>query len=435
MKRIFMIGILALFLSACSESAVPTALHVEPTDTYIELPEITELNMNEYELDDYNDMNNIYDESTEPTYRMTPYEVGHILIIMYHGIMENSPTPLHRSPDDFRMDLQRLYDSGYRTMPIRDLVHNNITVPAGYSPIIITFDDSLPSSFSLIEENGELVPRPNTAAYIMLDFVAENPDFGNYAVFFINGNPRPFSGAGTVAERLQFLVSHGFEIGNHTYSHASLATLNSTGVQRELAKVEALVQDAIPGYRIYSVAYPFGVRPLPRYHDLILRGEYGGVAYEHVLGLRAGYSIGQTAPNRIGFDPLNIPRIQGSHGYFKDLHWFLDHYDENPQYRFVSDGNPDTISVPKSLLHNVNMASIGDKILLIDGQMYLVYVPEIYEYYYDDNYDVEHDIDYNYYDIEYDIDYDYDIGYDINYDSEYDDDYDTDMLDYNNEDV
>ena len=324
MKRILGIGIIALFLSACSESSVPTVLHLESLgsiETHVDLAEVDEgtgaaTAAELYEILENGYSDEIYGDYEEHTYRLPPYEAGHILVIMYHGIMEDSPSPLHRSPEDFRMDLQRLYDSGYRTMPIRDLVHNNITVPAGYSPIIITFDDSLPFAFSLIEQYGELVPAPNTAVYIMLDFVAENPDFGNYAVFFINGNPRPFSGAGTVADRLQFLVDNGFEIGNHTYSHAFLSRLGSTGIQRELAKIEALVQEAIPGYRIYTVAYPFGERPLMRYHGLILQGEYRGITYEHVLGLRAGYSAGQTAPNRIGFDPLNIPRIQGSHGHF-----------------------------------------------------------------------------------------------------------------------
>ena len=86
------------------------------------------------------------------------------------------------------------------------------------------------------------------------------------------------------------------------------------------------------------------------------------------------------------------------------MHWFLDHYDENPEYRFVSDGNPYTVSVPRELLHNVNMDSLGDKTLLVDGIPYIVATPEIYYY---EQYDEYNDIDYDYYDY-IEIEYDYD---------------------------
>ena len=297
-----------------------------------------------------------------------PYEVGHTMVLMYHGIVdERKPTNEYaRTKDEFRSDLQALYDRGYRLLSLRDLMDNNVTTEAGYTPVVLTFDDGLASSFSLMEENGKLVPVPDCGLDILLKFAAEHPDFGMAATFYINGNNNPFQGAGTLAERLQFLIDNGCDVGNHTYSHADLPTLDAAGIQAELAIVDRMIRESLPGYAPAGVAYPFGHRP--QEEDLrpyILSGEHDGWTYTYDFALRVGQSGASTTPNRVTFEPLNLARVTGSQGWDTDLWWFLNRYDEHPEYRYISDGDPETIVVPRDSEANVVMESLGGKQLII----------------------------------------------------------------------
>ena len=60
-----------------------------------------------------------------------PYEVGHTMVIMYHGIVnERKPADYYqRTKAEFREDLQALYDRGYRLISMRDLFMNYTSDP------------------------------------------------------------------------------------------------------------------------------------------------------------------------------------------------------------------------------------------------------------------------------------------------------------------
>ena len=80
-------------------------------------------------------------------------ESGNIPIMMYHGIhnvTDNEYTGgnvdkdgYQRTTQAFINDLEFYYNSGYRMIRLEDYVNGIIDVEAGYSPIIITFDDGL----------------------------------------------------------------------------------------------------------------------------------------------------------------------------------------------------------------------------------------------------------------------------------------------------
>ncbi len=296
-----------------------------------------------------------------------PYEVGHIMIIMYHGLVdENPPSPYQRTREDFKKDLQYLYDHQYRPIPMRDLIDNNIKVEVGYTPIVLTFDDGLSSEFSLVEENGVLKPTPGCAVDIINQFAEEHPDFGKAAIFYINGNNNPFGGAGTLKDRLEYLTQNGYEIGNHTYSHPKLKNLTGEQIQEELGRVDQMIKEILPGYIVDSIAYPHGIRPKEELRHLIAQGEYNDSAYAYKVGLMVGHDPKvATAPNRIGFSPLELPRVRASEGEATDLWWFFEHYEKNPQYRYRSDGNPQRIAVPEQYKDNVDLESLGDLELYI----------------------------------------------------------------------
>src|SRR5690606_20232884 len=121
--------------------------------------------------------------------------------------------------DEFRSLLEELYERGYRLISLEDYLNNNISVPAGCIPIVFTFDDGSPGQFNLIEENGKLVVNPKSAVGIMEEFYREHPDFGLEGTFYVTLGGGTFNGAGTLEDRLKYLVDRGFEIGNHTLNH------------------------------------------------------------------------------------------------------------------------------------------------------------------------------------------------------------------------
>lgn len=326
---------------------------------------------------------------TEPIF---PNEVGEIMVIVYHGIHEESPGPFDRLTADFWNDLQTLYEQGYRLISLTDLINNNITTPAGYTPVAITFDDGHPSAFSLMEmEDGTLSPVPGTAVYIMNEFYRKNPRFGRTAMFFINGIPEPFRGAGTMEERFNFLLDQGFEIGNHSYSHKNFATLNAAQLQREIGLLDQLIRRYAPAP--LALAYPFGIRPRPHLHHYVMYGAYNGIPYSYVWALRVGNTGVPAVPHHVNFDPTNVSRVVASdesteYQIVPDLGFLLRHFEQRPYLRFISDGDPNTITVPRSRVHLVNMYSLGDKKLVVYDDIYEEY-EELEYYYYIEYEDVE----------------------------------------------
>ncbi len=296
--------------------------------------------------------------------KVKPNEIGEIMIVMYHGLLYDKPsTDYHRNVNDFKNDLKVLYEKGYRLVPLQDLIDNNIKVEAGRTPIVLTFDDGLSSAFSLETKDGVLVPKVDCAVDIINKFSEQYPDFGRAAVFYINGTREAFIGDGTLPERFDYLISNGYEIGNHTYSHSQLSKLDKTQIQNEIASVHNLVKQNTNGYVIKSLTYPYGLRPKQEFINFALSGTYGGIEYEYSWAIREGQSGASAAPNNIAFDPLNIPRVRGTSNAVTDFGWFLDFYEKNPSLKYVSDGDPNQISVPKSKKESVKQESIKDKSL------------------------------------------------------------------------
>ena len=289
------------------------------------------------------------------------------MIIMYHGIVEGEPpSSYQRSIEGFKSDLQNLYDMGFRLMPLRDLIHNEIMVEAGYTPVVFTFDDGVSTSFSLTKNaQGELVPSENSAVALLNEFAENNPDFGNTATFFINGNTDFFKGEGTKQERLQYLIDNGHDVGNHTHTHKSLARQTAEEIQEEVGKTDQIIKDLID-YIPESFSYPLGERPVD--DDLkkfVLAGKYEERSYEYKIALREGASGSASAPNRKNYDPLNVPRVRGSDDAEMDLGWYLRFYEENPAYRYISDGNPNRIAVPDIYQNNIDYEMVKNREIFI----------------------------------------------------------------------
>ncbi len=271
-------------------------------------------------------------------------ELGQVPILIYHRIGEPEGR-WTRTPENFRKDLEDLHSRGYVLVSMTDFFNKNIDIPAGKSPAVITFDDSTPGHFRLLEdENGKLIPDPDCAVGILKSFGEKHPEFGHTATFYINANP--FGGEEGQAQywkkKLQLLDEWGFEIGNHTYHHAYLKDLDNQKVQEEIASLQDHIQEALPGYKPATMAIVQDGVPEP--YKLLLEGKNGDTTYKHDGVLLWAWRA-ENSPYHREFDPYRIQRIQvfQDNGESSLVNW-LNRIE--PQ-RYISDGDPEVVSIPE----------------------------------------------------------------------------------------
>ena len=150
---------------------------------------------------------------------------------------------------------------------------------------------------------------------------------------------RLFNQPELAARKLQYLAARGFEIGNHTLWHADLSRYPEPVVRHQLAAAQDWIQRHVPGYRIRTLALPMG--SYPRVLGWAAAGEAGGTRYRHDAILKVG---GGPAPSPYAkaFDPHHLPRIQAIDSELE--HW-LGYFERRPEERYVSDGDPATVTV------------------------------------------------------------------------------------------
>ena len=302
-----------------------------------------------------------------------PNEAGRIMVVMFHRFVEENEIEKYKKSDRewmmtfdaFRKLLDTLYTSGYRLISLNDYLNGHIDVPAGRVPMVFTFDDGTAGQFSFIEENGQLKVNPNSAVAIMEEFSMQHPDFGLEGTFYVNLGNETFGKTGTLQQRLQYLIDKGFEIGNHTYSHINLKTEGKTAeiIQKEIGGNQKKMYELIPGYVLSTFALPFG-QPSKELTDYVIKGEHEGVAYENRAIMEVGWDPYQS-PFSVKFDPLATHRVRspGIEPVECDLEWWLKNMKRSNE--FVSDGDPDTVTVPEAYADLVDQEKLGGRKLVI----------------------------------------------------------------------
>lgn len=287
-----------------------------------------------------------------------PNELGPVLILEYHQIGDHEGR-WERSSDNFRKDLETLYDQGYRLVNLRDYLAGKIDLPAGLSPVILTFDDGYSGQFRYLLRDGQPTIDPNCAVGILMAFHEKHPDFGLAGTFYVLW-PYPFGQKDYARQKISFLINNGFEIGNHTLRHDKLSGLSPEELQRELALPNKYVSDIVPGYALDSLALPFGIAPKDL--ELLKKGSYQGTSYE----IRGVLLVGaQPAPSPFAkdFDPYKLPRVQAIQS---ELDKWLSNL-KDPSRRYLSDGRPDVVSAPKDQAMKVSPALVqSGKLSLYD---------------------------------------------------------------------
>lgn len=271
-------------------------------------------------------------------------EMGQVLVLMYH-LIDSEETTWTRTPANLRQDIALLKSEGFYPVNVRDLASGNIDIPAGKSAVVITFDDSSPGQYRILDDG---TVDPDSAVGI-LQAAAETGDWAPRASFFCLLDVVPkermlFGQPKRQQEKLRNLVDWGYEVGSHTVTHLNLNKASTAEATKQLAESQATLEKLIGGgYAVTSISIPFGEYPAK---DSILKsGEYKGTTYGYTAGLALGVTP-SASPFSSKFQALHIPRIRGSANFITDA---IDNFKKHPELRYVSDGDPTTVSAPTTL--------------------------------------------------------------------------------------
>ncbi|MDX6254164.1 MAG: hypothetical protein QOJ11_498 [Frankiales bacterium] len=273
-------------------------------------------------------------------------ELGLVPVMMYHRITPTVHGEYDTTPADFRAQLHQMFAAGYRPVRTIDLVRGDLRVAAGYTPAVLTFDDGYPDQFAM-SPTGEV--DPSSGVGILLDVCKQFEDCPPAGSFNINKNPFGMTDPAAQAAGLNKLHELGFEIANHTFNHDNLAHLDATGVQQDFVQLQQLVEKAVPGARVLTMALPFGVSPHAR--ALSHAGTWNGESYTNEGVLLVGANPSHS-PFSKQFVPTAIPRIRGTSWDKGNVpltaKYWLANLEANKSQRYISAGNPGHVTIPKA---------------------------------------------------------------------------------------
>lgn len=287
-----------------------------------------------------------------PTPNLTPppalaeaNELGKIMILEYHRITAPQ-NRYQRTPENFRADVQRLYQAGYYPVNFIDILRGLPELPPGTKPVGLTFDDSDITQFQVLEDS---TIAADSAMGILLDFHNQHPaEWPLRATFFILANDTPdyhtvFGQPEWAKAKLKFLVESGMEVGSHTVNHVDLSVASAERIYWELAISKHIIEEVVPGYTVESMSVPYGGFPYTL--DFLQAGQWGEFSYSYT-GNAAAWGGATVSPFDKTFEPYKVSRIEVTDD---SLNQWLTYFEQNPHEYYVSDGNPQQVTAPELL--------------------------------------------------------------------------------------
>ena len=240
-------------------------------------------------------------------YTQKSYSSKRFPVLEYH-LISRPEGRWTRTPENFRADLEWLYQNNYYPMNLKDILTGFQGLSAGKTPVVMTFDDSSSSQFRYLAD-GRV--DPDCAVGVIKAFHDKHPyDWPMRATFFIvigtNNPDRNIFGQKELADKkLKQLTAWGMEVASHTYWHDRLSKVSPEFARYSLAKSVKVLSD-LSGQKIVSLATPMGLYPSD---ESVFKGEYQKISYDLKLVCEVAGGL-QVAPNSPKFNPYHINRIQ-----------------------------------------------------------------------------------------------------------------------------
>ncbi|HEU0165184.1 MAG TPA: polysaccharide deacetylase family protein, partial [Thermomicrobiales bacterium] len=288
-----------------------------------------------------------------------PDELGLVPVPMYHAFVKDDESKdtggggdsldeWTRTLSEFRSDLQWYYDHDFYVVPMRDYVENDMKVPAGKHPMVLTFDDaSTRQAMWIKNKKGQIVADPDSALGVMEDFYAKHPDFGRggyFAVLIFNcfNNPDGPPEMADCATKLNWLIDHGYEVGNHTWGHQDLTDITDDEFLYQVGKPILWFRQNIEdkGDMSEVLTLPYGAYPdraETQQWDYLVNGfDYHGerVDLEGILQVNGGPAL---SPSSDKFDRYGIARFNTDPDVM--AYWWK-RIEDGELTMYTSDGNP-----------------------------------------------------------------------------------------------
>ena len=305
-----------------------------------------------------------------PTTDLPPNELGRIMVLEYHRT--GSPEgEFVRTLENFRKDLRALHEAGYRPVTMRQVLEGDIDIPRGTTPVVFTMDDATRGQFYL-RPDGSI--DPNTMMGSWVSFKEQNPSWGPggmvWCILPAAAHPSNFFGEtpdretpreqreANIRKKMEFIVQNGHEVCNHTLYHARLDRASNDQQAMDWIGIgEDSIKAYLPDdYDIVTFALPLGM--WPRNRSIAWQGTYrDGKRYENkvVLEVSGGPSV---SPFDTRWDPRSVDRFIVAPGALERQ---LAHWKTNPAQRYVSDGDPRTVSYPPSMAQYLNRNALGGR--------------------------------------------------------------------------
>jgi hypothetical protein len=251
---------------------------------------------------------------------------GRIPVLEYHVIEGDKNSLYTRTAASYRADLEAAYKLGYRPITIAQMLDKDFSdVPPGMSPVVFVYDDASPSQFRYLEKDGKLEIDPTSGIGIWLDFAKSHPGWKNRGTYcmlnggaaghnFFGDNPK-FDGQKKEwrFQKVKWLADNGFELCDHTLWHMKLSQYPDAAVQEQIVRNAMGIDSAVPGYKIRTMALPYGLWPKNR--ELAWKGSWTdpktgqthSYNFEAVLEVAGGPTRNPYDPQ---FNPKSINRVQ-----------------------------------------------------------------------------------------------------------------------------
>jgi peptidoglycan/xylan/chitin deacetylase (PgdA/CDA1 family) len=159
-------------------------------------------------------------------------------VLMYHSISDAQGNPLCVPIHRFRQQMHYLHDHEFHTVSLRQLesyLISDESLPS--KPVLITFDDG----------NADTAK----VAYPIMR------EYGFTGTLFVIGQAVDKDGM-VSSEDLRTLSVAGWDIGNHTFTHAHLPELPSDRQIEELGKTEQVLLQILDQKHSRYFSYPIG---------------------------------------------------------------------------------------------------------------------------------------------------------------------------------